>query len=56
MNDNLDIPLEGSLQELGRFIAPYGLQKSEAINWLMTIPGLDEFFARIVEYKQSKLQ
>lgn len=57
MNENADITaLEGSLQELGRFIEPYGLAKSETLNWMMTIPGLDEFFARVVEYKRSRLQ
>ena len=53
MNDNTDIALEGSLQELGRIIAPYGLKTSEALNWIFTIPGLDEFFSRVVELKRK---
>lgn len=51
-----DIPLTGSLQELERRIAPYGLAKSEALNWIFTIPGLDEFFERVVEHKKRIMQ
>jgi hypothetical protein len=55
MNENLDIPLEGALQELERRIAPYGLVKSEALNWILTVPGLDEFFGQVVELKKKAL-
>lgn len=47
-----DIPLEGVLQELGRRAGPFGLEKSEALNWMLTIPGLDDFFGKVAEHKQ----
>ena len=55
MTELVDIPLEGMLQELERRIAPYGLVKSEALNWILTIPGLDEFFSQVVELKKKAL-
>ncbi len=48
-----DIPLEGVLQELGRRIEPHGLKQSEALNWILTIPGLDEFFGHVAEHKKK---
>lgn len=51
-----DIPLEGVLQELDRRAEPYGLKSSEALNWMLTIPGLDEFFGKVVEHKKKVLQ
>jgi len=48
-----DIPLDGVLEELGRRADVYGLKKSEALNWILTIPGLDQFFANIVEMKKA---
>lgn len=51
-----DIPLEGVMQELDRRIEPYDLKTSEALNWILTIPGLDEFFEKIVEHKKRVMQ
>lgn len=51
-----DIPMEGVLQELGRRAEPFGLKPSEALNWILTIPGLDDFFGQIVEHKKRILQ
>jgi hypothetical protein len=51
-----DIPLEGILQELERRAEPYGLKKSEALNWILTIPGLDQFFEQVAEHKKRKPQ
>lgn len=56
MSETVDIPLTSVLQELGRRIEPFGLKQSEAINWILTIPGLDQFFAEIVEHKKRILQ
>lgn len=50
-----DIPLEGVLQELERRASPYGLKPSEALNWMLSVPGVDEFFARIVEMKKTQV-
>ena len=50
-----DIPLEGVLQELERRAAPYGLKPSEALNWMLTVPGIEEFFARVVEMKKQQV-
>ena len=47
-----DIPLEGVLQELERRASEHDLKPSEALNWMLTIPGLDEFFAKVVEHKK----
>lgn len=51
-----DIPLTSALQELARRIEPFGLKQSEALNWVLTIPGLDQFFAEIVEHKKRIMQ
>lgn len=54
-NSDVDVPLASALEELQRKIEPYGLRQSEAISWMMTIPGIDEFFERIVEHKRRVL-
>lgn len=51
-----DIPLEGALQELERRASVHGLKNSEAMNWMLTIPGLDQFFSEIAEHKKRILQ
>jgi hypothetical protein len=51
-----DIPLEGALQELERRASVHGLKNSEAINWILTIPGLDEFFVQVAEHKKRIMQ
>lgn len=51
-----DIPLEGVLQELSRRAEPFNLKTSEALNWMLTIPGLDDFFGQVVEMKKKTLQ
>lgn len=51
-----DIPLTSVLQELGRRAEVYGLKKSEALNWMLTIPGLDEFFEKVAEHKKRVMQ
>lgn len=51
-----DIPLEGVLQELGRRTEAFGLKQSEALNWMLTIPGLDEFFSQVADHKKRIMQ
>lgn len=51
-----DVPLEGVLQELDRRANRHGLGTSEALNWMLTIPGLDDFFGQVAEHKKRILQ
>lgn len=51
-----DIPMKSVLEELGRRIEPYGLKPSEALNWMLSHPQLDDFFSQIVEFKKRTLQ
>lgn len=51
-----DVPLEGILQELERRAGPHGLKTSEALNWILTIPGLDDFFGQVAEHKKGVMQ
>ena len=51
-----DLAIAAPLQELERRCEPFGLQKSEALNWLLTFPGLDEFFGQVAEHKKKVMQ
>jgi len=55
-DDGTDLALEGALQELERRAAHYNLGKSEALNWMLGHPNLDEFFQMVVEHKKKALQ
>lgn len=51
-----DLALASPLQELARRIEPYQLSQPEALTWILTIPGLDDFFCEIVAHKKRILQ
>lgn len=51
-----DLALVGALEELERRAAPYGMKKSEALNWMLGHPNLDEFFGQILEHKKRVVQ
>ena len=55
-NRSDDLAIDALLQELARRCEPFGLQKSEALNWLLTFPGLDEFFGQVAEHKKRVMQ
>jgi len=51
-----DLALAARLQEFEHVAGKQGLTLSEALNWVLTIPGLDDFFAQVVEHKKQILQ
>lgn len=48
-----DLALTSAIQGLERIAAPFGLAKGEALNWLLTVPGIDDFFGKIAERKRN---
>ncbi len=51
-----DLALKSAVEELERRASVVGLSTSEALNWVLTIPGLDEFLLRAKQHKESALQ
>ena len=54
--EETDLALESALQELDRRCSPFGMKRSEALNWMLGHPHLDEFFNQILEHKRKPKQ
>jgi hypothetical protein len=54
--DQPDLAMAGVMQEFERRASEANMLASEALNWVLTIPGLDEFLTKAKDHTKRTMQ